>query len=46
MKYEKPEISLSAQAVEVIQGRKLSGPVDSGDMGNPIHTTGAYESDE
>jgi hypothetical protein len=46
MKYERPEITFSVDAVEVIQGTKLSGPMDSGDMGNPIHTAGAYHSDE
>lgn len=46
MKYEKPEITLSADAVEVIQGVKFAGPLDSGDLRNPIHTPGTYESDE
>ena len=46
MKYEKPEITLSADAVEVVQGMKLSGPVDSGQPQNPVHTAAAYESDE
>jgi hypothetical protein len=46
MKYEKPEITLSAMAVAVIQGMKLSGPVDSGQPHNPVHTAAAYESDE
>ncbi len=46
MKYEKPGITLSADAVEVIQGMKLSGPADSGQPQNPIHTAAAYESDE
>jgi len=46
MKYEKPEITSSAQAVEVVQGMKLSGPADSGQPLNPIHTAAAYESDE
>jgi len=46
MKYQKPEITHAAEAVETIQGQKLSGPRDSGDMGNPIHTPAAYESDE
>ncbi len=46
MKYEKPGITLSAYAVEVIHGMKLSGPADSGQPQNPIHTAAAYESDE
>jgi hypothetical protein len=46
MKYEKPEITLSADAVQVIQGMKVGGPADSGDHNNPIHTPAAYESDE
>ena len=46
MKYEKPEIALTANAADVIEGTKLSGPRDSGNMSNPIHTTGAYSSDE
>jgi hypothetical protein len=46
MKYEKPEITHSAKAVEAIQGMKLSGPVDSGQPQNPVHTATAYESDE
>jgi hypothetical protein len=46
MKYEKPEITLSANAAEVIQGLKVGGPADSGDPNNPIHTPAAYESDE
>jgi hypothetical protein len=46
MKYEKPEITLSANAVEVIQGPKIGGPVDSGDLGNVVHTPAAYQSDE
>lgn len=46
MKYEKPEIILSAVAVVAIQGMKLSGPVDSAQPQNPIHTAAAYASDE
>lgn len=46
MKYEKPTITFSADAVEIIQGMKLSGPADSGQPQNPIHTPAAYESDE
>ena len=30
MKYEKPEITLTADAVEVIHGSKTTGPADSG----------------
>jgi len=46
MKYEKPEITLAAVAVELIQGSKLGGPADSRQPQNPIHTPAAYESDE
>jgi hypothetical protein len=46
MKYEKPEITLSVPAVEVIEGSKVGGPADSGQPMNPIHTPAAYESDE
>jgi hypothetical protein len=46
MSYEKPQITLSADAAEVIQGLKVGGPADSGDPTNPIHTPAAYESDE
>jgi hypothetical protein len=46
MKYEKPEITLSADAVEVIQGPKIGGPADSGDPCNIAHTPAAYQSDE
>lgn len=46
MKYEKPEITLTAVAVEAIQGPKTGGPADSGEPQNPIHTSCAYESDE
>lgn len=46
MKYEKPEITFSAEAVEIVQGMKLSGPADSGQPQNPIHTAAAYDSDE
>lgn len=46
MKYEKPEITLSVEAVEVIQGPKVGGPRDSGQPGDLIHTPAAYESDE
>ncbi len=46
MKYEKPEITLPADAVEVIQGSKVGGPADSGQPQNPIHTPASYESDE
>jgi len=46
MKYEKPAITFSADAVAIIQGMKLSGPADSAQPQNPIHTPAAYESDE
>ena len=46
MKYEKPEITLTAVAVELIHGSKVGGPADSGQPQNPIHTPAAYESDE
>ena len=46
MKYEKPEITATADAVEVIQGMKLTGATDSAQPQNPIHTAAAYESDE
>jgi hypothetical protein len=46
MQYEKPEITLSAYAIEVIRGMKLSGPADSSQPQNPVHTPAAYESDE
>jgi hypothetical protein len=46
MKYEKPAITVSADSVDIIQGMKLSGPADSGQPQNPIHTAAAYESDE
>jgi hypothetical protein len=46
MKYEKSEMTRSADAVEVIQGMKLSGLVDSAQPQNPVHTAAAYESDE
>ena len=46
MKYEKPEITFRAEAVEIIQGMKLNGPADSSQPVNPIHTAAAYESDE
>ena len=38
MKYEKPEITLRAEAVAIIQGMKLNGPADSSQPQNPIHT--------
>lgn len=46
MKYEKPEIILAADAVEVIEGPKTGGPADSGQPQNPVHTPAAYQSDE
>jgi hypothetical protein len=46
MKYEKPEITFSAEAVKLIQGPKTGGLADSGQPQNPIHTPAAYGSDE
>lgn len=46
MKYEKPEITLAAYAVKVIEGPKTGGPADSAQPQNPVHTPAAYESDE
>jgi hypothetical protein len=46
MKYEKPEITLVAEAVVLVQGRKLTGIMDFADPQNPIRSTSAYESDE
>lgn len=46
MKYEKPQITLTADAVEVIHGPKRGGPADSGQPHNPVHTPAAYQSDE
>jgi hypothetical protein len=46
MKYEKPEITLTADAVQAIQGSKIGGPADSAQPQNPVHTPAAYQSDE
>jgi hypothetical protein len=46
MKYEKPQITRAADAVEVIHGAKTGGPADSGQPQNPVHTPAAYQSDE
>jgi hypothetical protein len=46
MKYEKPQITLAAEAVELIQGPKTGGPADSAQPQNPVHTPAAYQSDE
>lgn len=46
MKYEKPEITLSASAAEIVKGSKPGAMVDGLDPQNPIHSTGTYESDE
>ena len=46
MKYEKPQITLTADAVEAVQGPKTGGPADSAQPHNPVHTPAAYESDE
>jgi hypothetical protein len=46
MKYEKPEVRLSAEAIRTIESHsKLTGLPDTM-VGNPIHTTPAYEADE
>jgi hypothetical protein len=46
MKYEKPRITASADAVTVVQGPKIGGPADFADPQTPIHSPAAYESDE
>ena len=46
MKYEKPQITLTADAIEAVQGPKTGGPADSAQPHNPVHTPAAYESDE
>jgi hypothetical protein len=46
MRYEKPEITLVANAAALIQGQNSSGPADSAQPQNPVHTPAAYESDE
>ncbi len=46
MNYERPAIMAAVDAVAIIQGMKLSGPADSAQPQNPIHTPAAYESDE
>jgi hypothetical protein len=46
MKYEKPEITLIAEAVVLVQGIKLMGTADFLEPQNPIRSASAYESDE
>ena len=46
MKYEKPEVTLVAEAVVLVQGIKLIGTMDFVDPQNPIRSAAAYESDE
>jgi hypothetical protein len=46
MKYQKPEVRISAEAIRAIEGLgKWVGPHDNPDT-NPIKTTPAYEADE
>jgi|BogFormECP03_OM2_1039629.scaffolds.fasta_scaffold06244_2 hypothetical protein len=46
MKYEKPEVRIVAEAIRAIEDHaKLVGAPDSM-VGNPIHTTPAYQADE
>lgn len=46
MKYERPAITLVADAVVLVQGGKRAGLADSAQPENPLHTSPAYESDE
>jgi hypothetical protein len=46
MKYEKPEITISTEAVTEVQGSKLGGTMDFAEPQNPIHSSAAYQSDE
>jgi hypothetical protein len=46
MKYEKPEITMSGDAVLMVQGSKLGVSMDIAEPGNPIRTNAAYQSDE
>ena len=46
MKYEKPEITMSKDAVVLVQGSKLGAAMDIAEPGNPIRTSAAYQSDE
>ena len=46
MKYEKPEVTLVAEAAVLVQGRKLIGTMDFVDPQNPIRSTSAYQADE
>ncbi|HXM14139.1 MAG TPA: hypothetical protein VN933_02785 [Candidatus Eremiobacteraceae bacterium] len=46
MKYEKPEVRIAAEAIRAIESHtKFLGTPDTM-VGNPIHTTPAYEADE
>jgi hypothetical protein len=46
MKYQKPEVRISAEAIRAIEGLgKWVGPHDNPDT-NPIKSTPAYEADE
>ena len=46
MRYEKPVVRLSAEAIRTIESHsKGMGLADNPDT-NPIHTTPAYEADE
>jgi hypothetical protein len=46
MKYEKPEVRLSAEAIRTIEtfSKGMGNPDNI--VGNPVHTTAAYEADE
>ena len=46
MKYEKPEITMSVDAVKLVQGSKLGAFMDIAEPQNPIRSTAAYQSDE
>ena len=46
MKYEKPEVTLVANATILVQGTKLMGITDFIDPQNPVRSTSAYQSDE
>lgn len=46
MEYQKPEITLLADAAAAIQGTKGIGMVDNVDPQSPLHSIAAYQSDE
>ncbi len=46
MEYQKPEITLLADAAAAIQGTKGVGMVDIVNPQSPLHSISAYESDE